>query len=413
MTAPRLAIWTSGIPHPTEGASTVLFWHYIFGLRAQGFDVLNVLLLQPENSGAKALEEYRESAAAAGFEVAVCRSESFVVERHRNIRLRRDNLGPALESLARFQPDLSFCLDLVAAWAARETASPRVVWLGDLRFQTVWFHAFFAAREQPKKILQIPLALTRAFLWRGVYRRVLEDVSDVIVSSKSSEAALLRLGVRSGYEAYPWPSDERRAARPAATELAQPTFLFLGTLQALGSRSAFHYLFEKLYPKLIELWGPEGFQIMIAGRGDLPDWARGALQQRPEIVHVGFVVDLVELFGRVHAAIAPIAVPVGNRSRILTALAAETVVVAHENAALGNPDLVDGDTCYLARDPGDFVERMARCVDDPVEAGAVATRGRELYLSRFRPDVAVRAAADRLSAVLTSAANTTETTERS
>lgn len=413
MTAPRLAIWTSGIPHPTEGASTVLFWHYIFGLRAQGFEVLSVLLLQPDNSSAQALDDYRQSAAAAGFEVAVCRSESFVVERHRSIRLRRDDLGPVLQSFSRFQPDLSFCLDLVAAWAARETGGPRVVWLGDLRFQTVWFHALFAAREHAMRILQVPLALTRAFLWRGVYRRVLEGVADVIVSSKSSEAALRRLGVRSGYEAYPWPADERPADRPAATELAQPTFLFLGTLQALGSRSAFHYLFAELYPKLIERWGAGGFQIMIAGRGDLPDWARAALEQRPEIVHVGFVEDLVELFGRVNAAIAPIAVPVGNRSRILTALAAETVVVAHENAALGNPDLVDGDTCYLARDPGDFVERMSRCVDDPVEAGAIAARGRELYVSRFRPDVAVRAAVDRLSAVLASAANTIETTERS
>ena len=43
---------------------------------------------------------------------------------------------------------------------------------------------------------------------------------------------------------------------------------------------------------------------------------------------------------------------------------------------------------------------------------AVAVRGRELYAARFLPDVAVRAAADRLSAVLGTAANMTEVTER-
>lgn len=413
MTVPRLAIWSNGIPHATEGASAVLFWQYIFGLRAAGFDVLNVLLLQPDNSGAESLEEYRALAGAAGIELAVCRAESFVVERHRSIRLGHDALEPGLEAAARFQPDVTFSLDLVAGWAARETPGPKVVWLGDLRFQTVWFHALFAARERPADVLRLPLALARAFLWRGVYREALASAADVIVSSKSSETALRRLGVRSAYEPYPWPADERQAGDLAVAGPERPTFLFLGTLEALGSRSALHYLFERLYPRLVEHWGSGGFEIVIAGRGELPSWARAALEGRPEIVHVGFVEDLVALFANVHAAIAPISVPVGNRSRILTALAAATVVVAHENAALGNPDLVDGETCFLARDPEDFVERMVRCVEAPGEARAVASRGRELYLRRFHPDVAVRAAADRLFAVLADIPDMTGLAERS
>ena len=120
----------------------------------------------------------------------------------------------------------------------------------------------------------------------------------------------------------------------------------------------------------------------------------------PELEHVGFVDDLAGLLGSVHAAIAPISVPVGNRSRILTALATGTVVVAHENAALGNPDLVDGVTCYLAGDPASFAERMARTVDEPGEARGVAARGQELYRSRFRPDVAVGTAVGTLASVL-------------
>jgi glycosyltransferase involved in cell wall biosynthesis len=131
------------------------------------------------------------------------------------------------------------------------------------------------------------------------------------------------------------------------------------------------------------------------------------LATAPELEHVGFVEDLSGLLGGVHAAIAPISVPIGNRSRILTALAAGTVVVAHENAALGNPDLVDGKTCFLASDAAEFAERMARCVDAPAEAREVAERGRDLYRSHFRPDVAVAAAVDTLAAVLPPPAKST------
>ena len=190
---------------------------------------------------------------------------------------------------------------------------------------------------------------------------------------------------------------------PAAGLPDTPTFLFLGTLQALGSRSAFHFILHELYPELVRRWGSGGFRIVIAGRGELPAWASTMLATTPELEHVGFVEDLAGLLGSVHAAIAPISVPVGNRSRILTALAAGTVVVAHENAALGNPDLVDGVTCFLAADAASFAERMARTVDDPDAAREVAARGEELYRSRFRPDAAVGTAVDTLAAVLTDA----------
>jgi glycosyltransferase involved in cell wall biosynthesis len=405
MTAPRLAIWSAGVPHATEGASTVLFWHYITGLHAAGFDVLSVLMLQPDNTDPDGLETYRARARERGIEVAVCDADSFIIERHRSITLRRDTVARALEEVARFKPDITFSLDLVAAWATRTVSGPRVVWLGDLRYQTVWYHALYSARERFADALRLPLALARAFLWRRVYRDVLFDADDVIVSSKSSERALRRLGVTAAYEPYPWPAPEGRA--DDADRPGRPTFLFLGTLQALGSRSALHFLLDRLYPRLVERWGHDGFRIVIAGRGDLPGWARDALATRPEFEHVGFVDDLAALLSSVHAAIAPISVPVGNRSRILSALAAGTVVVAHENASLGNPELVDGVTCYLARDPADFAERMARCVELPAEARAVAARGRALYFDRFRPSVAVRAVADRLSAVLSDAVDET------
>lgn len=398
----RLAVWSHGAPHPTEGASTVLFWHYVSGLRAAGFEVLSVVLAQPDNASPEGLREYERLAAAQGIEVFVCRAESFLEERRHTVRLRHV-LGPAREAVARFRPDASFCLDLIAAWAARGTPEPRVVWLGDLRFQSLWYHALYAARERPTDTLRVPLALGSTLVWRRAYRRALDGAAAVIVSSKSSGAALGRMGIPSTYQPYPWPSEATdRVSAAAPPDL--PTFLFLGTLGALGSRSGFHFLLRRLYPELVRRWGRGGFCVLIAGRGVLPGWAAEAIEDKPELVHLGFVDDLLSVLQSVHAALAPISAPVGNRSRILTALAAGTPVVAHANAARGNPDLVDGRTCYLAADAETFAERMVRCVDAPADAHAVAARGRELYQTHFRPDVAVVAAVDTLAAVLPPAA---------
>lgn len=400
----RLAVWSPGVPHPSEGASTVLFWHYIAGLRRAGFDVLNILLLQSGDSDAASVERYRESTADLGIAVAVVSSaDGFLVERRHAVRVREEPLGPALAAAGAFRPDATLCLDLVAAWAARETVGPRVVWLGDLRFQTLWYHALYAASEQRRQVGRLPLALISSLAWRRAYREALDGAAAVVVSSKSSERALARLGVPAEYQPYPWPAPPP-AEDAAEGALGLPTFVFLGTLQALGSRSAFHFLLGRLYPKLVQRWGKGGFRVLIAGRGGLPEWAATALKQTPELEHVGFVDDLTGLLRQAHAAIAPISVPVGNRSRILTALAAEAVVVAHENAALGNPDLVDGITCYLSGNAAEFAERMARCVDDPAAARHVAARGRELYLTRFSPDIAVGTAVDTLASVLPSVA---------
>jgi glycosyltransferase involved in cell wall biosynthesis len=397
----RLAVWSHGVPHPSEGASTVLFWHYVSGLRAAGFDVLSVVLAQPDNAPPERVREYEALARGEGVEVAVSRAASFLEERRHAVRLREDAVAPARAAAAAFRPDASFCLDFLAAWAARGTPGRQAVWLGDLRFATAWYHALYAAKERRVAALQLPLAAVRSLAWRRAYRRALEGAAAVIVSSKSSEGHLARLGISSEYQPYPWPAEEA-GAEPRAPD--GPTFLFLGNLEALGSRSAFHFMLGELYTELVRRWGKRGFRILIAGRGAIPLWAEEALAAAPELEHVGFVDDLTALLRSVHAAIAPISVPIGNRSRILTALAAGTAVVAHENAALGNPDLVDGETCFLAADPAEFAARMALCVDSPAQAREVAERGRELYRTRFRPDVAVAAAVDTLAALLPPAA---------
>ena len=146
-----------------------------------------------------------------------------------------------------------------------------------------------------------------------------------------------------------------------------------------------------IYPELCKLWGEGGFEILIGGSGGLPDWVERAIMGKPEFRYLGFVDDLDAVLARCHAVIAPIDVPVGNRTRILTALAKRTLVVAHSNTALGNPDLVDNSTCYLARDVEGYVVRLRAAFENQAAADAIAQRGQDSYRAHFLPIVAVPA----------------------
>jgi glycosyltransferase involved in cell wall biosynthesis len=207
----------------------------------------------------------------------------------------------------------------------------------------------------------------------------------VLVASHSSVAALARLGIKAEYAPYPWPETGHVQA-PQPAEL--PTFLFFGQLGGLGSRSALHFMFEKVYPRLRRRWGPEGFRILIAGAGEFPDWAVRLVDGLKEVERMGFVEDLGVVLRRCHAALFPIAVPVGNRSRILTAMAYGVPVIAHRNCALGNSNLVDGETALLAADASGFAERMERIVREPALARSVADRAYSCYKAHFHPEPA-------------------------
>ena len=148
-------------------------------------------------------------------------------------------------------------------------------------------------------------------------------------------------------------------------------------------------------------WGAGGFRILLAGSGILPDWAQSAIAGKREITTLGFVEDLGALLATCHAAVFPIAVPIGNRSRILTAMTYRVPVVAHRNCALGNVDLVDGETAFLAANATAFSARLRRVVEEPGLAESVAERAYLCYKARFHPDAAGARLAARIQNLLT------------
>lgn len=379
-----------GVPNARRGASTVIFFHYAEKLKESGYDVLHVLLLEPPGGEERALQEYvRTMGSARRFQVFPFRAERFLHSRGASFYPNPEAVAELGRQARSFRPDVIVCMDVLSAWILEGVrARVRLVWLGDLNFQTEWYHALYGIRERPIRVLHLPRVWARCQNWRRVYRRVLRTADVVVVSSKSSEHELGRLGLASQYFPYPWPSPTVNLDGLLPVRARTPTFVFLGNLVGLGSRSAFHFLTNRLYPQLVRAWGPQGFRILVCGLQEMPDWVRKAVSTKPEFEYLGYVEDLAGLLHSCHGALIPIDVPVGNRSRILTAMASGVPVIAHANTALGNPSLRDGVTCYLARTGPEFVAAMRRVVQGSPEVKAVVANARRAYVTQFHPRVA-------------------------
>lgn len=382
----RLLIVTSGIPSRTTGASTVLFYQYIAALKAAGYDLMHLIVIEGAVLDRAALNAYEsEIGMTVGAEIIVFQAPKLLQVSGFRLELSELARNVLDRRIKDFKPEVVVAFDVVAAWVSQASgAARRVVWLGDLAFQTAFYHGLYAARESIRGALRFPKALLSSLIWRNAYKRAIRPGDVVLCAAHSPVEHLAKLGISSRYEPYPWPSSAG-AERKLPT---RPSFVFFGTLNALGSRSAIHFLLKRVYQHLRRIWGKGGFQILIAGRGDVPGWAMKILKNCPEVEYLGFVADLAPLLASCHAVVVPIDVPVGNRSRILTAMAMEVLVVAHQSAALGNPALKDGETCWLARNAKEFAGAMQRAVEDRESAERLIFQARRVYENSFSPDAA-------------------------
>jgi glycosyltransferase involved in cell wall biosynthesis len=400
--AKKILVITLGYPHPRRGASSVLFYWYLEALRKSEFRVEHLLLVSPGELSAQSEREYVEAISPVPrFGVHIFSLPESQEAKRSGLNLRACELSDeVLQHVQSFQPEAVVCFDIMAAALAQRMGLERLlIWLGDLSFQTGIYHAYYDFKAEPRKFPGLIRSYVAGQLWKGFYRKVLRGQQHVIVSSYSSVARLAQLGITSRYWSYPWPGEIKREAA-LVSKHAKPTFILFGTLAALGSRSAFDFLLKSVYPLLLRTWGMQGFSILISGMRELPAWVRSDIELRPEFKFLGFVDDLAVEVGRCHAVLAPISVPVGNRSRIVTAMSMGALVVAHANTALGNPELVSGDNCLLATSASEFAEHMRLAYADSDLASRLGASARHTYLRSFEPEIASQRLVQELKSIL-------------
>ena len=292
----------------------------------------------------------------------------------------------AEEAIAKFQPDVIYAYDLWAVGMAYHIRiAPRLLYFSDPDFQVRWYHSKYAIQEDWRNILRLPVWLMRCYRYMQYYRLVCTGERSVFVLAKHAINVLAKIGIQARYLPYTWPVAERKLDCNAVVKADKPTFMFYGGLGALGSRSALHLLLEKIYPLLVKLWGAGGFRVYICGKLQLPDWAAKLVEGKAEIEYLGFVDDLSLVMEQCHAAIFPVDVPVGNRIRVLSAMNAGILIIAHAMMGRLNASLVDGETCYLAETPEEFVQKMKCAVEHPEEAPRLRMNARKEYDENYSP----------------------------
>ncbi|WP_085906779.1 glycosyltransferase [Kiloniella majae] len=384
----RIVVTTIGTPHPEEGASVVLFYHYIKALVDQGAKVLH-LISAP--SASKIQDEVKVYHSALGeesdIEIKVIEGKLPIIPNRFKVSSDFSAFNQCKETVEAFRPDAGLAFDLAAAGLLNNLNLPyKTVWLGDLSFQSNWYNFLYSFKEDLKTLRWAPYALSQMLYWKRLYKKVLHTYDDIIVSSKSSEKALQKLGLVSQFAPYPWPAGQCIPEESHSSLPQIPTFLFYGNLIGLGSRSSLHFLFTKLYPLLVEQFGSEKFKILIGGREVPRHWAAQAIKEHPEIQSIGYIDNLTTCMAGCHAIIAPLDVPVGNRSRILTAWSMKALVITHINARLGNPLLVDGKTAHLASDAASFAEKMRLSVSDLKGKKSITDQAYKSYIEEYAPE---------------------------
>lgn len=384
----------SPLPSENSGASLVIFYQYLKYLKQQNVSILYIACFKPTTSDQQRYQDFCRQFSSEQFQIMPWPAEQyFTVKKSRALNaISFLNIPDAIKNkIAQFKPDILLALDFTAAALFKNIiAKQKIVILGDLIYQTSWYHNLYAVKEGKIARYKLIYFWLMSLYWAYLYRSTLKKFTTVIVLAKKCEKDLLRLGIHSKYQPYPWHTDLQCTEQNKRNAIKIPTFLVYGGLEALGSRAALHLLLDKIYPRLVKEWGQHGFIIHMCGAGVLPKWAQNKITQLPEIKHHGFVDDLSGLMSQCHAVLAPIDVPVGNRTRIVNAMKLKTLIIAHKNTALGNPDLVHKQTCLLATDEHDFFMQMKRAVEDSTLADEIILRAEAVYNEKFSPPNAVK-----------------------
>lgn len=376
------------VPHISDGASTVVYYQYAVALKRSGYEV-QCILLTNENDDQKKIIDFKDSIGADGtfmVEHIGC-NKPIIYNKLLGPKNINQNLAANVAHLVEgFASDILVCFDFLSAWVSSLCKiEKKIAWLGDLNFETYWYNGIYALeRGAYRNALENFLY---SHPWKRCYKAALAGFSKVIVCSASSVRRMKSLGIKSEYLPYPWPAEDFNFRAPDVL----PTIAFFGTLGALGSLSSVRILVKELYPRLQKKYGKDKFRIKIFGRGSLPQFALEIIESNPEFELLGYVPDIKPLLAKCHALIAPIEAPVGNRTRIITALAYRLPVIAHSNTALGNPDLVSEVNCWLADTPDKMLQYFYKIVDDTKYASKIAEQGYRLYLEKFYPESASRA----------------------
>jgi glycosyltransferase involved in cell wall biosynthesis len=177
------------------------------------------------------------------------------------------------------------------------------------------------------------------------------------------------------------------AMAAAAAPPGKPRFVMLGYLEGIATIAGLHLFADEILPELERLLGPNGFQIDVVGKGELPSRVASRVA-RPSVRLMGFVPDVRAALTTCQALLVPTPIELGFRTRIAEAFSYGACVVAHTANRQGMREIAHGENALLSATGVGLARELVRVAEDPalgarLRRGARATYERELDGARL------------------------------
>ena len=180
------------------------------------------------------------------------------------------------------------------------------------------------------------------------------------------------------------PNSYPTVVRPVGrlTRAATPTVVFQGTLRYAPNADGARFLVNEVMPILSRLVPDVRLRLVGPTAPSL-----NCLHRPPDVTLVGRIADVtVELAGA-DLVVVPLRFASGTRLKIIEAFAHGVPVVSTTVGAEGL-DAIDGVHLLIADTPRGLAVACARLIHDDRLRGELVANARQLYLARFRSDLA-------------------------
>lgn len=387
MRAKRVAVYSTGIPDPSQGGSGIFNYYVIKALLENGYEVdgyfragkaflqahtvgtflgelkargLNCVIIdeeQPRRRGLFGLELLLDS-----HQVAVCSS---VVDK-------------VVKSRKSYVAHIAHDLGWIVALAGR--VAPVVGLVGDPLPNRLRHGHELRWNSMRSWLLRLQ-ALSAGSRWtvRGLANRL---NGTVVLGSFTPSHAKEYQDKGLVCEHFRWFSPEvaPRSERRARNTDGVFRMLHVGTLASTASNKMLSYWMQRLLPELANLSFTVEIRFVGRGGGQLESsW------KNIRLITLGHEESLDWEYQNCDVFFSPMRYPVGTRTRILTAMSYGVPTIADPSASQGLPELVPEQDIFYGRDPVEIRSIVQALYENPELVDTVGKSARGKWEQLFQP----------------------------
>lgn len=171
--------------------------------------------------------------------------------------------------------------------------------------------------------------------------------------------------------------------------------LWVGKPANTENRYAIRFLVRELFPELIKVMGLDTFELHIVGDDRNCPMELVLLSQKYPNIHIrGHVHDIDSESLSSDIYLVTNTTSLGIRTRIISAFAAGSCVVAHIANKVGIPSLRDGENILLGRNGREMAEQIVLVAKDQALRYRLSKNGRSEFERHYEKSIAIKNLAD-------------------